>query len=89
MLLTLIVHAVLKKANQLRPALFVAYFMGSLTVKLLFTGGLMIAVGLIDRPNLAFTAIGSFLAYATFTILEISSLIGEIRRKEPPIQQAD
>jgi len=77
--LTLLIHIVLQKANALRPAMFVAYFMGSLTVKILFAGGLLITVGLLDRANLTFTAIGFFITYVLLTILEINSLIAQIR----------
>ncbi len=78
-LVTIIVFRVLLKANQKRPQIFVAYFMGSLTGKLLLSAFLMLGVGMIDPENLKFTAIGFFIVYALLTAVELRNILPIVR----------
>jgi hypothetical protein len=69
------IHRILSEASEKRPQIFVAYFMGALTGKLFLSGILLIAVGLLDRENLKFTAIGFLVTYVLLTILEVRHLL--------------
>ncbi len=77
--LSWIIHRILLKADQKRPQVFVNYFMASLTVKLLLSGILLIAVGLLAREELVFTAIGYLLAYFMLTAAEIADLLPRMK----------
>lgn len=80
--LTYIVHKQLIAANEKRAQLFVAYFMGALTVKLFLSVILLIAIGLVVREELAFTAVGYMIAYVLFTIAEIKDLLPRMKNPE-------
>lgn len=69
------IHRILSDASQKRPQIFVAYFMGALTGKLFLSGILLVAIGLLDRENLKFTAIGFLITYVLLTVLEIRHLL--------------
>lgn len=73
--LTIVIHKILIKANDKRPQLFVSYFMGALTIKLFFSAILLVAVGLIAKEQLTFTAIAYLIAYVLYTVAEISDLL--------------
>jgi hypothetical protein len=77
--LTLIVHRILIGANNKRPQLFVTYFMGALTVKLFFSAMVLVAVGLIAKDQLAFTAVAYLIAYVLYTTIEIADLLPRMR----------
>lgn len=81
-LLTFIIHRVLLKANKKDPQIFVAYFMGSLTGKLLLSAGLLLILGLTDPRNLKFTALGYFVVYVLLTIVELRNLLPIIRHQK-------
>ena len=49
---TIIIHRVLIDANEnKRPQVFVNYFMGFLTVKLMLSAAMLLILGLADREN--------------------------------------
>jgi peptidoglycan/LPS O-acetylase OafA/YrhL len=73
------VHRFLVKSNQKRPQIFVANFMGSLAVKLFLSAIILVVVGVLDKPNLKFTAIAYLIAYFLFLIAEIKNLLPLIR----------
>ncbi len=77
--MTWIIHGVMVKANDKRPQLFVTYFMGTLTAKLFISAMVLVSVGVLDRDNLTFTAIGYFLSYILLTGLEIRYLLPLVR----------
>jgi len=77
--LTIVIHKILIKANDKRPQLFVSYFMGALTIKLFFSAILLVAVGLIAKEQLTFTAIAYLIAYVLYTVAEISDLLPRMR----------
>jgi len=77
--LTLIVHNFLVKASTKRPQLFVASFMGALTVKLLLSALFLVVIGLMAKEELKFTAISFFILYALLTIVDIKSLLPILR----------
>jgi hypothetical protein len=66
-------------ANNKRPQIFVASFMGSLTAKLFLSGIILVMVGVLDKDNLKFTAIGYLIGYMLFLIAEIKNLLPLIR----------
>ena len=73
---TYVIFNFLINANKnKRPQVFVNYFMASLTAKLLGSAFLLLAVGLIDRANLKFTAIAFFIAYALLSFVELKNLV--------------
>lgn len=80
--LTYIVHKQLIAANEKRAQLFVAYFMGALTVKLFLSVILLIVIGLVVREELAFTAVGYMIAYVLFTTAEIKDLLPRMKNPE-------
>ena len=73
------IHHFLVKANDKRPQIFVASFMGSLTVKLFLSAIILVSVGVLDKENLKFTAIGYLIGYMLFLIAEIKNLLPIIR----------
>ena len=77
---TFIIHKVLMDANEnKRPPVFVNYFMGFLTVKLMLSAAMLLVVGLADRENLKFSAVGYFIVYALLTAVELKNLIPLVR----------
>lgn len=80
---TFYIHKILLDANQhKRPQVFVNYFMGALTVKLLLSAMLLLVVGLLDRANLKFTAVAFFIAYALLTAVELKNLLPLVRNSD-------
>jgi len=77
--LTLIIHNFLVKASAKRPQLFVASFMGALTVKLLLSAIFLVVIGITVKEELKFTAISYFILYALLTIVDIKSLLPILR----------
>ncbi len=78
-LLTLAIHTILIKANEKRAQLFVNAFMAALTAKLLFSCIILLAVGLLVREQLVFTAVAYLIAYFTFTVAEIKDLLPRMK----------
>lgn len=79
-IVTFYIHKVLLNANEhKRPQVFVNYFMGALTVKLLLSAMVLLVVGLLDRENLKFTAVAFFIAYALLTAVELKNLLPLVR----------
>ncbi len=78
---TIIIHRVLLQANEKRPALFVAYFMGTLTGKLFLSAMILLVVGMVDRPHLKFTAVAYFAFYAILMVVELKHLLPLVRSK--------
>ena len=78
-LVSLFIHRLLTRASSKRPQLFVAYFMGALSGKLFLSAMLMVVVGLTDRENLKFTAVGFLIAYVLLTVVEIRHLVPLLR----------
>lgn len=77
---TFIIHKVLMDANEnKRPVVFVNYFMGFLTVKLMLSAAMLLVVGLADRENLKFAAVGYFIVYALLTAVELKNLLPLVR----------
>lgn len=77
---TIIIHRVLIDANEnKRPQVFVNYFMGFLTVKLMLSAAMLLILGLADRENLKFSAVGYFIVYALLTAVELKNLIPLVR----------
>ncbi|HKK40533.1 MAG TPA: hypothetical protein VJ949_14025 [Cryomorphaceae bacterium] len=73
------IHRFLVKANDKRPQIFVASFMGSLTAKLFLSAIILVMVGVLDKENLKFTAIGYLIGYMLFLVAEIKNLLPLIR----------
>lgn len=77
---TFYIHKILLDANEnKRPQVFVNYFMGSLTVKLLMSAMMILIIGLLDTENLKFTAVAFFIAYALLTVVELKNLLPLVR----------
>src|SRR5690554_4264477 len=80
---TFYIHKILLDANQnKRPQVFVNYFMGALTVKLLLSAIMLLVVGLLDRESLKFTAVAFFIAYALLTTVELKNLLPLVRNSD-------
>ena len=80
---TFYIHKILLDANEnKRPQVFVNYFMGALTVKLLLSAMILLVVGLLDRENLKFTAVAFFIAYALLTAVELKNLLPLVRNSD-------
>jgi len=73
------VHRFLVKANDKRPQIFVASFMGALAGKLFMSIGLLLIVGLVDNDSLNFTAVGYLIGYMLLLVAEIKNLLPLIR----------
>jgi len=73
------IHRFLVKANSKRPQIFVASFMGALTVKLFLSAIMLVVVGVLDNSSLKFTAVGYLLAYMLLLTAEIKNLLPLIR----------
>ncbi len=78
-LISQFIHLLLTRASTKRPQMFVAWFMGALSGKLFLSAMLMVVVGLTDRENLKFTAVGFLIAYVLLTIVEIRHLVPLLR----------
>lgn len=80
---TFVIHKVLVSANKnKRPLVFVNYFMGALTLKLLLSAMLLVVIGLADRDNLKFVAVGFFIVYALLTAVELKNLLPLVRNSK-------
>lgn len=80
---TYVIHNILMDANETkRPQVFVNYFMGFLTVKLMLSAAMLLVVGLADRENLKFSAVGYFIVYALLTAVELKNLIPLVRNSD-------
>lgn len=73
------IHRFLVKANTKRPQIFVASFMGSLTAKLFLSAIILVLVGVLDKDNLKFTAVGYIIGYMLFLVAEIKNILPIIR----------
>lgn len=73
------IHRFLVQANDKRPQIFVASFMGSLGAKLFLSGIVLMMVGFLDRPNLKFTTVGYLIGYMLLLVAEIQSLLPLVR----------
>ena len=76
---TFFIHKTLVSANTKRPQLFVTWFMGALTGKLLLSAMILLVIGLTDRAHLKFTGIGFFVAYVLLTTVELVHLLPLVR----------
>lgn len=77
---TFYIYQILVDANEnKRPQVFVNYFLAALTAKLLLSAMLLVVVGLADRENLKFTAVGFFIVYALLTVVELKNLLPLVR----------
>jgi hypothetical protein len=73
------VHRFLVKANDKRPQIFVASFMGALAGKLFMSIAILLIVGLVDNDSLNFTAVGYLIGYMLLLVAEIKNLLPLIR----------
>lgn len=73
------IHSFLVNANDKRPQIFVASFMGSLAAKLFLSAIMLVLVGVLDNSSLAFTAIGYLIGYMLLLAAEIKNLLPLIR----------
>jgi hypothetical protein len=78
-IVTVLIHKLLVSANDKRPQLFVAYFMGTLTGKIFLSGIILIAVAFVDKPNLTYTALGYFAMYILLMAIELRHLLPLVR----------
>ncbi|NEN24539.1 hypothetical protein G3O08_13610 [Cryomorpha ignava] len=80
---TFFIFKILMDANvNKRPPVFVNYFLAALTGKLMLSAILLLVVGLADRSNLKFSAIGFFIVYTLLTVVELKNLLPLIRNSD-------
>lgn len=80
--LAMVAHRMLMKANSQSGARFITVFMGLVTVKLLFT---LAALGIylyLVKEDQAQVAIGVFIIYMAYTILEVVVMQSVLRRNK-------
>lgn len=77
--ITFFIHKALVSANTKRPQVFVTWFMGALTGKLLLSAMVLLVIGLTDRAHLKFTGIGFFIAYVLLTLVQLVHLLPLVR----------
>jgi hypothetical protein len=78
-LVSFFVHRFLVRANDKRPQIFVASFMGALTAKLFLSAIVLLVIGLVDNDSLNFTAVGYLIGYMLLLVAEIKNLLPLIR----------
>jgi hypothetical protein len=66
------------KENQKSPRRFVTAFMASVTIKLLFTAGLVGVAVYFDKENKVVLAIGMFVIYVAYTMVMVRSLTSQV-----------
>ncbi|MEQ8907669.1 MAG: hypothetical protein RIC95_00625 [Vicingaceae bacterium] len=80
-LITFLIHKVLEKKIDSRPQTFVTYFMGSMTVKLLASLGLLLVI-LYTRPLIkVHFAILFMTFYLAYTALSVTVLFKKLRQE--------
>lgn len=76
-----VTHYILLKSEKLRPTLFVNYFIGSLSFKMMASLGIIVVYCLFDKAN----AVPFILCFATlyfvYTIFEVLSLFKHFKSK--------
>ncbi|MFZ4784896.1 MAG: hypothetical protein ACOYLH_05415 [Flavobacteriales bacterium] len=79
--LSLLLYRYILKENQKSPRRFVTAFMASVTIKLLFTAGLVGVAVYFDKENKVVLALGMFVIYIAYTLVMVRSLTSEVTNK--------
>lgn len=79
--LSWLLYRYILKENQKSPRRFVTAFMASVTIKLLFTVGLVGVAVYFDKENKIVLAIGMFVIYIAYTLVLVRSLTSEVGDK--------
>lgn len=78
-LLTFGIHYLLVKASKKRPQQFIAYFMGSMAIKLFVSFGFMVVYILLKKAGAVPYIIIAFASYMLFTIIQVMSVLKYLR----------
>lgn len=73
-ILTFIIHHYLLAVNKKSPRQFVTFFMGSITLKLFFTVGILFVYLYMNQDQSKPVALSFMFTYLLFTVIEIVSL---------------
>ena len=76
--LSWLLYRYILKENQKKPRRFVTAFMASVTIKLLFTAGLVGVAVYFDKENKIVLAIGMFVVYVAYTMVMVRSLTSQV-----------
>jgi hypothetical protein len=76
--LSWLLYRYILKENQKSPRRFVTAFMASVTIKLLFTAGLVGVAVYFDKENKIVLAIGMFVVYVAYTMVMVRSLTSQV-----------
>jgi hypothetical protein len=77
-LLTYLLYKNILKANEKSPRRFVTAFMGSVSIKLLFTALVVGVLVYFDKPHKAQIAVGMMVIYVAYTFVLVRSLTREV-----------
>jgi hypothetical protein len=80
---TLIVHFILSKAYEKRPAVFVSRFMLTSFLKLIFYVAVLTVYLLLNRDDAIPFSVPYLLLYVLFTAFEVISFLGYARKSVP------
>jgi len=79
--LSWLLYRYILKENEKSPRRFVTAFMASVTIKLLFTAGLVGVAVYFDKENKIVLALGMFVIYIVYTLVMVRSLTSEVTNK--------
>lgn len=80
--LSWLLYRYILKENQKSPRRFVTAFMASVTIKLLFTAGLVGVAVYFDKENKIVLAIGMFVVYVAYTMVMVRSLTQKVSESQ-------
>ena len=70
-IITLLFHFGIVKSTSSRPQVFIRYYMGATTLKLLLHLGIIILYSFLHRPTATFFIIDFMIMYLLFTVFEV------------------
>ena len=79
-IITAMFHFFAMQASKGKPQVFIRYYMGSTTLRLLLYVLLILAYRFYDKPSLIPFALGFMVHYFIFTALEVPILLKDLRR---------
>ena len=78
---TILFHFGIVKTTQSRPQVFIRYYMGATTIKLLLHLGIIVFYSMMHRETASRFIITFMIMYLLFTVFEVSAVWMRMRRK--------
>ena len=72
--ITLLFHIGIVKTTNSRPQVFIRYYMGATTMKLLLHLGIIILYAFLNRPTATFFIVVFMIMYLLFTVFEVRAV---------------